>query len=89
VHNYALTANTAKTITVPDWANYVNISGVGIWVNWTGAQAAVPSGDVTDGTGAVRNTGVRYIGAFGNLPAIISFQLISATTQEISVGCWK
>lgn len=89
VQNYALAANTAKTITVPDWANYVNISGVEVWVNWTGAQAAVPSGDTVDGSGAVRCTGPRYIGPLSGLPAIISFQVISGTAQEISVECWK
>ena len=90
VNNYVLAANTAKTITVPDWANYVNLSGTALWVNWTGAQAAVPNGDTTDGSGAVLNTGVRFVGpAGGDLGAIASFQVISAIAQEISVECWK
>ena len=99
VHNYSLTANTARMLTVPGWANYVNISpgvpGTIIWVNWTTPITAVPSGDVTDGTGAVANTGVRYIGPIGDIspapaaPPIQTFWVISGTSQEISVECWR
>jgi len=55
----------------------------------------VPSGDVTDGTGAVANTGVRYIGPIGDIspapaaPPIQTFWVISGTSQEISVECWR
>ena len=99
VHNYALSANTARMLTVPGWANYVCISpgvtGSTIWVNWTTSMSAVPSGDVTDGSGAVANSGPRYIGPIGAIspapavPAIQSFWVISATAQEISVECWR
>jgi len=99
VHNYSLTANTARMITVPGWANYVNISpgvpGTTFWVNWTTPMTAVPSGDTTDGSGAVANSGVRYIGPIGDIsptpavPPIQTFWVISATTQEISVECWR
>ena len=84
-------------ITVPGWANYVNISpsvpGTTIWVNWTTPIPAVPSGDVTDCSGAVANSGVRYIGPIGDIspapavPAIQTFWVISGTSQEISVEC--
>jgi len=37
VHNYALSADTARMLTEPGWVNYVNIStgvpGSVIWVN--------------------------------------------------------
>ena len=99
VHDYNLTANTARMITVPGWANYVNISpgvpGTTIWVNWTPTMTAVPSGDFTDATGAVANSGVRYIGPIGDIspapavPSIQTFRLISGTSQEISVECWR
>jgi len=99
VQNYALSANTARQLTVPGWANYVNISpgvtGSTIWVNWTTQISAVPSGDVTDGSGAVANSGPRYIGPIGAIspapavPALQSFWVISATAQEISVECWR
>jgi hypothetical protein len=93
VNNYALLANTAKTITVPSWTRYVSISGTNLWVNWTSAQVTVPSGNVTNGSGAVLNTGVRYIDSLGTgvdtIAAITSFVVISATAQEISVECWK
>ena len=99
VHNYALSANTARQLTVPGWANYVCISpgvtGSTIWVNWTTSMSAVPSGDVTDGSGAVANSGPRYIGPIGTIspapavPALQTFWVISATAQEISVECWR
>jgi hypothetical protein len=99
VNDYSLTANTVRMITVPGWVNYVNISpsvsGSTIWVNWTSAITGVPSGDVTDGTGVVANSGVRYIGPIGDIspapavPAIQTFWVISGTSQEISVECWR
>lgn len=48
-----LSASTAETVSVPADAQYALLttkSGVDIWINSKGAAAAVPSGDVTDGS---------------------------------------
>ena len=61
VNNYVLVANTNKAVTVPSDALYaVFASTADIWVR-VGNVAAVPSGDVTDGTGSELNPIVRRV----------------------------
>lgn len=61
VNNYVLTANTNKAVTVPTGYHYaLFISDADIWVN-IGGVSAIPSADVTDGTGYELNPVVRRV----------------------------
>jgi len=82
VNAYALTANTAETITWPQDALWCNISSAApFWVN-VNATATIPSTDVTTGLSSAYNIGQRAKGSEG------SFSIISATSQQISVEFW-
>ncbi len=69
VNNYVLVASTNKAVTVPTGASYAIFSAnADIWVR-VGGVAAVPSGDVTDGTGSELNPIIRRVESGGTLGA--------------------
>ena len=62
-NNYVLIANTHKVITIPTDAKFALFSyNADVWVD-VGGTAAIPSGDVTDGTGSELNPVLRYLGS--------------------------
>jgi hypothetical protein len=62
VDNYLLTAGVAKTITIPTGARYVMFtSSADLWVVIGSGIAAIPTGDVTDGSGSELNPICRWI----------------------------
>lgn len=62
VNNYVMTADSSKSITVPDGANYAIFSATNdIWVEIDGTVAVPEIGDVTDGTGSELNPIIRRV----------------------------
>jgi hypothetical protein len=60
VDNLVLTAGVAKTYTIPTGAKVLNFSAnADFYVDFLGGTAAVPTADVTDGSGVVLNPGMR------------------------------
>jgi hypothetical protein len=90
ITNHSLTANTAKTITVPAGARWVNFSPrANLWVNFNGGTAVIPSADVTDGSGSYYNPPMFYIGALyaggvTTYPALTTISVISDTTWVLT-----
>jgi hypothetical protein len=90
ITNHSLTASTPKTITVPAGANWVNFSAAAnLWVNFNGGAAAVPSTDVTDGSGTYFNPPMMYVGPIYSggailCPALTTISVISDTTWVLT-----
>lgn len=83
VNNYQLVASTLKTVTVPTGARYAIFSATAdIWVR-IGAAAAIPAGDVTDGTGSELNPSIRWI------QSETSIGVISAYAAKVSITFYK
>jgi len=92
VDSFLLTANTAKTITVPTFANSkgeqtpakkcVIAFDHNVWVNWSTA-ATIPSGDVIDGTGSELNPTAR------TLSGVTSFSIISGFAAKGSITWYR
>jgi hypothetical protein len=63
VNNYLLVAGVAKSITIPTGSNFALLSSsADVWVViGAGKTAAIPSGDVTDGTGSELNPVCRFV----------------------------
>lgn len=95
VTNHALTANTARTITVPTGANWVSFSPqANLWVNFSGGTAAVPSSDLLTGNGSYFKPPMTYIGpvyAGGAMtyPAITSISVISDTSWTLTIMWYR
>ncbi|MGO9177161.1 MAG: hypothetical protein ACLQED_13640 [Desulfobaccales bacterium] len=91
ITNHSLTANTAKTITVPAGARWVNFSPrANLWVNFNGGTAMIPSADVLDGSGSYFNPpmfyiGPLYAGGVTTYPALATISVISDTTWVLTV----
>jgi hypothetical protein len=92
VDSFLLTANTAKTITVPTFTNsdagqtpakncVINADS-DFWVNW-GTTATIPAGDTTDGTGSELNPTAR------TLSGVTSFSIISASAAKVSIAWYR
>ena len=92
VDSFLLTANTAKTITVPTFltasgsqvaARYCLIKAdANIWVNWS-TTATIPAGDTIDGTGSELNPDFRI------LESVSTFSIISASAAKLSICFFK
>ena len=83
VNNYVLTASTNKAVTIPTGARYaVFAASADIWVN-VGGTAAIPSGDVTDGTGSELNPVVRWI------EGETTIGVISAYAAKVSIAFYE
>ena len=92
VDSFLLTANTAKTITVPTFPNSANVQtpakkcvinfDANIWVNW-GTTATIPSGDTIDGTGSELNPSAR------TLSGVTSFSIISGAAAKGSIAWYR
>lgn len=83
VNHYLLTANTNKAVTVPTGANYALFSSTAdIWVRM-GGTAAVPAGDVTNGTGSELNPVLRKVEAGGTIG------VISESAAKVSIVFYK
>ena len=81
VNHYVLAANVAETITVPSGANMVSFSPeIPFYANFAGATAAVPAGDVTDGTGSSYSPSTRYVAGIATI-SIISSQAGIVTVE--------
>jgi len=79
VNNYVLTASTNKAVTVPTGARYAVFAATAdIWVR-VGGVAAIPSGDVTDGSGSELNPVVRWI------ESETTIGVISAYAAKVSI----
>lgn len=83
VDQVSLTANTAKTVTVPSWAigGIMNLSSTTLtsWaVRADGGTAVLPAADKTDGTGSAAQVGCRQI-------TVSTFSIIADTTGVISI----
>jgi hypothetical protein len=95
ITNHSLTASTAKTITVPAGANWVNFSpSANLWVNFSGGTAVIPSADVTDGSGTYFNPPMMYVGPIyaGGValyPALTTISVISDTTWVLTAMWYR
>lgn len=79
VDNYVLAANVAETATVPAGAEYVVISATTpVWVRRDNT-AAIPGGDVTDGTGSA------YKPATYAVDGVTSLSLIAPAASKVSL----
>lgn len=86
VNDYALSANTAVTVTWPTGTKYANISASSpVWVNAT-TTATVPATTITNGSGSALNPAQRRKWLTNG--ATETFSIISATAQEISIEFW-
>jgi hypothetical protein len=67
INTYLLTGSANKEVTIPTDAKFAMFNAdADIWVR-VGAAAAIPAGDVTDGTGSELNPTMRYLGSAGAL----------------------
>ena len=92
VDSFLLTANTAKTITVPTFTNSSNgqtqamncviNADANIWVNWV-TTATIPAGDTVNGTGSELNPTAR------TLSGVTSFSIISASAAKVSIAWYR
>lgn len=81
-----LAANTAERHTIPAGAKFVSFSADGDFYAKFGdgtVNAAVPSTDVTNGTGSALNPGVRRI-----VEGITHVSLIAAAARVITMEFW-
>jgi hypothetical protein len=78
-----LAAGVAEVHTVPTGYNYVNFSADGNFYANFGAAAAIPSADVTDGTGSVLNP------TFKSLESATTIGLVAATATVVTMEFWK
>jgi len=80
---------TAETYTLPTDCRFVEISSDGeIYARYDGSAAAIPTTEITDGTGSelihqVSNPVRRYVGG------IASISFISAAAQIITICAYK
>ena len=75
---------TAETHTVPTGATVVLFSSTGdFWVDFSGATAAIPAADVTDGSSPELNPVAREVTSGG------TFSMISAAAQAVSLSFYK
>lgn len=71
----------ATTFTFPTGAHYVLFSATGdFYVRWDGSAAAIPSADVTNGSGSAANPRVRH-GVPGDTFSIIAAADIIVTME--------
>jgi len=83
VNNYVLAATVNKAVTAPEGANYaIFASTADIWVR-VGGVAAVPSGDVTDGSGSELNPVIRRVESGGTIG------VISEYAAKVSITFYK
>lgn len=83
LNNYVLTPGTNKAVTVPTGAKYAMFSADSdIWVN-IGGTAAVPTGDVTDGTGSALNPATRRVESGSTIG------MISAYAAKVSIAFYE
>lgn len=85
VDNFVLAAGVAETVTVPAGARVVYFSTTAdFWVRFSNDSplpaAAVPSADVTDGTGSVFNPRSRDVTSFSQ------FSIISDYAAKLSLS---
>jgi hypothetical protein len=85
VYNSVLAANTAEKVTVPSGAKSVHISATNnLWVLF-GADptAAIPTTEVSDGSGSILNPGLRTldgaakIGLISDAACLVSMEFFS------------
>jgi hypothetical protein len=74
---------TNETHTVPAGASFVYFSSTGPFYARPNAVAAVPAGDVTDGTGSEYNPVVWA------LDGVLTIGLISAAAQTVTLSFYK
>lgn len=82
-----LAANTAERHTIPAGANFVNFSGDGdFWAKFgdNTVTAAIPSGDVTDGSAPMLNPGTRRIPK-----GVTSISLIAGAARNVTLEFWS
>ena len=84
VNNYALSASTAKSVTVPSGARVaVFNSDANLWVRYDGSDAAIPASDVTDGTGSELNPAAR------DVSELQSLSIIAAAACKVSISFYR
>ena len=95
VTQHSLVANTAKTINVPTGANWVLLAPTAnLWVSFSGGTAAVPVGDIAQGTGCFFNPPLVYIGAVNSggvvlYPALTTISVISDSTWVLTAMWYR
>jgi hypothetical protein len=83
-YSVTLAANTARSITVPaNYQNWIVVFSISptasVWVDFTGATAAVPAGNTFAATTSERNPAARTLVA----GSVIS--VISANAQDVGI----
>ena len=79
-----LAASTNETVTVPTGARFVFFSSTGnFYVNFQSGTAAIPSGDVTDGSASILNPAGRYINE------ITQFGIIAPADTIVTMEFYK
>lgn len=88
-YNLALSANTAKSLTLPSGASHVFFSSSeDFWVAWTktgesDVTAAIPAADNTAGSAPELNPTQRHV------EGISKISVISATAQNVNIVVFK
>lgn len=83
VNHYTLTANTARSITIPSTCSFAILSAPVDFLHNTNGTAVVPASDVVDGTGSFLNIGYCRV-AGGDVVSVIS-----ASTSYITMACYS
>jgi len=79
-----LAAGVAETVTVPAAVAIVSFSATeNFYVNFSGGTAAVPVADVTNGSAAELNPGIRYVKGQG------TFSILSPATCIVTLSFYK
>lgn len=87
IDNIVLVANTAKTVTAPVGATHMLFSATGnFMVRWLGTPAAVPGGDVTDGTGVEINPIGRAIGGKAVASPATTFSVVAPANCTLAIA---
>jgi len=80
INNYVLTADSNKAVSVPTDAVYAVFAATAdVWVN-VGGVAAIPTTDITDGTGSELNPVARIVEGESTIG------IISAYAAKVSVA---
>lgn len=80
VYNIVLAANTAKSVAAPGGAKFVAFASNGTFYARYNGTAAIPSTDVTDGTGCEVNPSAR------SLDGVESIGLIAPASTIVSLS---
>ena len=83
VDNRVLAANVAEVVTVPTGCDFMLFGSTGVFYVRSGAAAAVPAADITDGAGVAISPAARRV-----TPAA-TFGIIAPAATVVSMECYS